>query len=65
MADETKKITQIVGSTPTIGLTIEQLSSWSSLPIVVIAEDVDSPGTYRAVQGQFGLTGNFELLDDV
>jgi hypothetical protein len=30
--------------------------------MVIVAEDINNPGTYVAVQGQYNSNGNFELL---
>ena len=63
MAITEEKIVKLVDeSVHSRGATIEQLSSFGALAIFIVAEDVDDPGTYYKVQGQFNDSGQFELL---
>lgn len=63
MAKTEQKIIKIVdGSNTTIELTIEQLGLIAAAAIGIWAEDVDSPGAYQRVQGQYDSSGGFRLL---
>lgn len=61
-APETKKVSMYGYDSDALGKVRITASADGYLRIVLMAEDVDSPGTYQEVQGQFNSDGNFELL---
>lgn len=61
-APETKKVSMYGYDSDALSKVRITASADGYLRIVLMAEDVDNPGTYQEVQGQFNADGNFELL---